>query len=175
MTTADPIVPHRGVRLRPAMRDDVPLVLAFIRELAEYEREPDAVLADEALLADNLFGATPGAEVVIADVDGDPAGFALFFHNFSTWLGRRGLYLEDLFVRPAFRGRGVGQVLMAYLAKLAVERGCGRFEWSVLDWNTPAIEFYRRLGATGMEEWTVQRVTGEALHALAASFDAPRG
>ena len=164
-----------GVTLRLASRDDVPLILALIRELAEYEREPDAVQTDEAMLAANLFGDAPGAEVVIADVDGRPAGFALFFHNFSTWLGRRGLYLEDLFVRPEYRGRGVGQVLMAYLAKLAVERDCGRFEWSVLDWNTPAIDFYRRLGAAGMDEWTVQRVTGEALHALAASFDAPRG
>lgn len=165
--------PRPGVTLRLATRGDVPLILALIRELAEYEREPDAVEADEALLAANLFGPHPGAEVVMADVDGEPAGFALFFHNFSTWLGRRGLYLEDLFVRPRFRGRGVGQVLMAYLAKLAIERGCGRFEWSVLDWNTPAIEFYRRLGAVGMDQWTVQRVTGDALQALAAGF-APR-
>ncbi len=112
--------------------------------------------------------------MVIAEADGQPAGFALFFHNFSTWLGQRGLYLEDLFVRPEYRGRGVGQVLMAYLARLAVERDCGRFEWAVLDWNTPAIDFYRRLGAVGMDEWTVQRLTGDALQALAASFDAPR-
>ena len=166
--------PRPGVTLRLATRDDVPLILTFIRELALYEREPDAVQTDEAMLAANLFGTKPGAEVVIAEADGQPAGFALFFHNFSTWLGRRGLYLEDLFVRPEFRGRGVGQVLMAYLAKLAVERGCGRFEWAVLDWNTPAIEFYRRLGANGMDEWTVHRVTGEALQALAAGFDAPR-
>ena len=159
--------PRPGVTLRFAGREDVPLILAFIRELAEYEREPDAVLADEATLADSLFGARPGAEVVLAEVDGQPAGFALFFHNFSTWLGRRGLYLEDLFVRPAYRGRGVGQVLMAYLATLALERGCGRFEWSVLDWNAPAIGFYRRIGAVGMDEWTVQRLTGDALHALA--------
>lgn len=162
---------RRGVTLRAATREDVPQILAFIRELAEYEREPDAVHADEALLAANLFGAAPGAEVVIAQVDGAPAGFALFFHNFSTWLGRRGLYLEDLFVRPEYRGRGVGQVLMAYLAKLAVERDCGRFEWSVLDWNTPAIDFYRRLGAVGMDEWTVQRLSGEALRELAAQAD----
>ncbi|MFC5571303.1 GNAT family N-acetyltransferase [Lysobacter yangpyeongensis] len=176
MTATAPIATNRpGVTLRPATREDVPLILALIRELAEYEREPDAVQADEATLAANLFGARPGAEVVIADADGEPAGFALFFHNFSTWLGRRGLYLEDLFVRPRFRGLGVGQVLMAYLARLAVERDCGRFEWSVLDWNTPAIDFYRRLGAVPMDEWTVQRMTGDALHALAASFDAPRG
>ena len=159
--------PRPGVTLRFARREDVPLILAFIRELAEDEREPDAVLADEATLADSLFGARPGAEGVLAEVDGQPAGFALFFHNFSTWLGQRGLYLEDLFVRPAYRGRGVGQVLMAYLATLALERGCGRFEWSVLDWNAPAIGFYRRIGAVGMDEWTVQRLTGDALHALA--------
>ena len=160
-----------GVTLRQATPADVPLILAFIHELAEYEREPDAVQADEPLLAEQLFGDRPGAEVVIADVDGRPAGFALFVHTFSTWMGRRGLYLEDLFVRPEFRGRGVGQVLMTYLAKLAVERGCGRFEWSVLDWNTPAIDFYRRLGAVGMDEWTVQRVSGESLYSLAAGFD----
>jgi GNAT superfamily N-acetyltransferase len=170
MTSTTIATNRPGVTLRLATQADVPLILALVRELAEYEREPDAVEADESLLAANLFGQQPGAEVVIADVDGQPAGFALFFHNFSTWLGRRGLYLEDLFVRPEFRGRGVGQVLMAYLAKLAVDRGCGRFEWSVLDWNTPAIEFYRRLGAVGMDEWTVQRVNGDALHALAASF-----
>lgn len=161
-----------GVTLRLATGDDVGLILAFVRELAHYEREPDAVVASEASLAANLFGERPGAEVVIAEVDGQPAGFALFFHNFSTWLGRRGLYLEDLFVRPAFRGRGVGKVLMAYLARLAVERDCGRFEWSVLDWNAPAIDFYRSLGAVGMEEWTVQRLSGDALQALAARFDA---
>lgn len=165
--------PHPGVTLRPARPEDVAQILAFIRELAEYEREPDAVKATEATLSRQLFGDRPAAEVVMADVDGKPAGFALFFHNFSTWLGQRGLYLEDLFVRPRFRGRGVGQALMAHLARLAVERDCGRFEWSVLDWNTPAIDFYRRLGAVGMEEWTVQRLSGEALHRLAASFDAP--
>ena len=156
-----------GVTLRLATREDVPLILEFIRGLAEYEREPDAVFATETMLETELFGERPGAEVVIAEADGQPAGFALFFHNFSTWLGRRGLYLEDLFVRPEFRGRGVGLALMTYLARLAVERGCGRFEWSVLDWNTPAIDFYRRLGATGMDEWTVQRVSGDALRALA--------
>jgi GNAT superfamily N-acetyltransferase len=161
-----------GVTLRLATRDDVPLILDFIRALAEYEREPDAVLATEAMLETELFGERPGAEVVIAEADGQPAGFALFFHNFSTWLGRRGLYLEDLFVRPEFRGRGVGLVLMTYLAQLAVERGCGRFEWSVLDWNTPAIDFYRSLGAVGLEEWTVQRLAGNALQKLASAFNA---
>jgi len=162
-----------GVSLRWATPEDTGLILALVRELALYEREPDAVRADEATLAAQLFGERPAAEVVIAQVDGQPAGFALFFHNFSTWLGKRGLYLEDLFVRPEFRGRGVGQVLMGFLARLAVERDCGRFEWSVLDWNTPALDFYRRLDAVPMDEWTVQRLTGPALQALADSFDAP--
>ena len=160
-----------GVKLRFARHGDAALVLAFIRELAEYEQLPHEVQADAGALAESLFGETPGAEVVIAEVEGMPAGFALFFHNYSTFLGRRGLYLEDLFVRPAYRGKGIGRVLMAFLAKLAVERDCGRFEWSVLDWNTPAIDFYRSLGARGMDEWTGQRVTGTALHALAAQFD----
>lgn len=157
-----------GIVLRPAVRADVPLILAFIRELAEYEKLAHEVVADEAGLAEQLFGERPAAEVVIAEADGQPAGFALFFHNFSTFLGRRGLYLEDLYVRPAFRGRGLGLALMRHLARLAVERGCGRFEWSVLDWNTPAIAFYRRLGAVGLEDWTVQRLSGEALRRLAA-------
>nr|WP_255516491.1 GNAT family N-acetyltransferase [Luteimonas suaedae] len=150
------------------MRADVPQILAFIRELGEYERLAHEVVADEAALAESLFGARPGAEVVIAEVDGAPAGFALFFHNFSTFLGRPGLYLEDLYVRPGFRGHGIGRRLMTHLAKLALERGCGRFEWSVLDWNAPAILFYRALGAVGMDGWTVQRVDGDALHRLAA-------
>lgn len=158
--------------LRPATRADVPLILDLIRALAEYEREPDAVEATEGLLEEQLFGEHPGAEVVIAEVDGQGAGFALFFHNFSTWRGRRGLYLEDLFVRPQFRGLGLGRALMIHLAKLAVRRGCARFEWSVLDWNTPAIDFYRSLGAVGMDEWTVQRLDGDALLALAMKADA---
>lgn len=157
-----------GIVLRPATRTDVPQILAFIRELGEYERLAHEVVADEAILADSLFGTRPGAEVVIAEVDGAPAGFALFFHNFSTFHGRPGLYLEDLYVRPGFRGHGIGRRLMGHLAKLAVERGCRRFEWSVLDWNAPAIRFYRALGAVGMDGWTVQRVDGEALHRLAA-------
>lgn len=160
-----------NVKLRFAQRGDAALVLTFIRELAEYEQLPHEVLADADTLAESLFGETPGAEVVIAEVEGMPAGFALFFHNYSTFLGRRGLYLEDLFVRPTYRGKGLGRVLMAFLARLAVERDCGRFEWSVLDWNTPAIDFYRSLGARGMDGWTGQRVTGPALHALAAQFD----
>ena len=154
--------------LRTARRDDVPLILAFVRELAGYEKLAHEAVADEATLAAQLFGERPAAEVIIAEVDGEPAGFALFFHNFSTFLGRRGLYLEDLFVRPQFRGLGLGKRLMVHLAKLAVERDCGRFEWSVLDWNAPAIALYRELGALPMDEWTVQRVSGDALKALAA-------
>jgi len=156
------------IAIRPAVRADVAAILAFIRELAEYERLAHEAVADEAGLAEQLFGAVPRAEVLIAEVDGAPAGFALFFHNFSTFLGKPGLYLEDLFVRPAFRGLGLGKRLMLRLARIAVERDCGRFEWSVLDWNAPAIGFYRGLGATGMDDWTVQRVSGDALAALAA-------
>ncbi|WP_454832717.1 N-acetyltransferase family protein [Pseudoxanthomonas wuyuanensis] len=159
------------VTLRPATRTDVPQILGFIRELAEYEKLAHEAIATEAGMGEQLFGAHPAAEVVMAEVDGQPAGFALFFHNFSTFLGQRGLYLEDLFVRPQFRGLGLGRRLMAHLARLAVERGCGRFEWSVLDWNAPAISFYRGLGAQGQDEWTVQRLSGQALRDLAAAGD----
>ena len=154
--------------IRPAVAADVSLVLRFIRDLAEYERLPHECVATEALLRETLFGPEPQAEVLLAELDGEPAGFALFFHNFSTFLGRPGLYLEDLFVRPAARGHGVGRALLARLAAIAVERGCGRFEWAVLDWNEPAIGFYRKLGAVPLDDWTVQRVTGEALRRLAA-------
>ena len=156
------------IAIRPATPDDVPLIRQLIVELAEYERMRDAAVATDAQLREQLFGAQPAAEVLLGEVDGQPAGFALFFHNFSTFLGQRGLYLEDLFVRPQFRGAGLGKHLMASLARLAVQRGCGRFEWSVLDWNTPSIGFYRSIGAVGMDEWTVQRLEGDALHALAA-------
>ena len=162
---------HPLLSIRPASIDDVPLIRALIAELAEYERLADAAVATDDDLRAQLFGAQPAAEVLIGEVDGEAAGFALFFHNFSTFLGKRGLYLEDLFVRPAFRGTGLGKHLMAALARIAVQRDCGRFEWSVLDWNAPAIGFYRRIGAVGMHEWTVQRLEGEALHAL-ASHDA---
>jgi GNAT superfamily N-acetyltransferase len=161
--------------IRPASPADVPLILALVRELAEYEREPDAVEATEAMLADALFGARPAAEAVVAEADGRPAGFALWFHNFSTWTGRRGLYLEDLYVRPAFRGRGVGRALLAHLAGVAVARGCARFEWSVLDWNAPAVGFYRALGAEPMDGWTVMRLRGPALEALAGGGAPPAG
>ena len=157
--------------IRPAAVDDVPLIAQLIRELAEYERLADAAIATEAGLREQLFGEHPAAEVLVAEADGAAAGFALFFHRFSTFLGKRGIYLEDLFVRPAFRGLGLGKHLMAALARIAVQRDCGRFEWSVLDWNEPALGFYRRLGAVGMDEWTVQRLEGDALHAL-ASHDA---
>lgn len=153
--------------VRQATPADVPTILRFVRDLAEYEREPDAVEATEPMLHDALFGATPAAEAVIAEADGQPIGFALFFHNFSTWKGRRGLYLEDLYVTPEARGSGAGRALLAHLAALALDRGCARFEWSVLDWNAPAIGFYRAIGAVGMEEWTVQRLEGAALARLA--------
>ncbi|HET9484977.1 MAG TPA: GNAT family N-acetyltransferase [Xanthomonadales bacterium] len=159
-----------GVTLRAATASDVALIRTLIVELAEYEKLAHEVAATEDLLREHLFGATPRAEAVIAEHGGEPAGFALFFHNFSTFLGRPGLYLEDLYVRPAHRGRGLGRLLMAYLAKLALERGCGRFEWWVLDWNEPVIAFYRALGAEPMADWTVQRVSGTALQKLAAAF-----
>ena len=162
---------HPLLSIRPATIDDVPLIRALIAELAEYERLADAAVATDDDLRAQLFGAQPAAEVLIGEVDGEAAGFALFFHNFSTFLGKRGLYLEDLFVRPAARGVGLGKHLMAALARIAVQRDCGRFEWSVLDWNEPAIAFYRRLGAVGMDAWTVQRLECDALHAL-ASHDA---
>jgi GNAT superfamily N-acetyltransferase len=149
---------------------DVPLILSLISELAEYEKLSHEAIATEASLQESLFGAKPGAEAVIARVDGEPAGFALFFHNFSTFLGRRGLYLEDLFVRPSFRGRAIGKSLLIHLAALALERGCGRFEWQVLDWNTPAREFYERLGAKANPVWINYRMTGEALERLAAAL-----
>ena len=154
--------------IRPATPADVPLVLRLIEGLAEYERLRDQCVATEAALHASLFGPRPDAEVVIAELDGEAAGFALFFHNYSTFLARRGLYLEDLFVWPQLRGRGVGRALLVHLARLAVERGCGRFEWAVLDWNAPAIGFYRALGAEPMDEWTTMRVSGAALATLAA-------
>ena len=158
-----------SLRIEPASEAQVPLILEFIRGLAEYEKLSDEVVATEASLRQSLFGPRPDAEVVIAYADDEPAGFALFFHNYSTFLGRRGLYLEDLFVKPAFRGRGVGRALLQHLARVAVERGCGRFEWWVLDWNEPAIRFYQSLGARPMGDWTVYRLTGPALEALAGN------
>ncbi|MBK8066635.1 MAG: GNAT family N-acetyltransferase [Rhodanobacteraceae bacterium] len=156
------------MHLRPATIDDCPLILQLIRELADYERLLHEVEATAHLLETHLFGAQPRAEALIVEADGEVAGFALFFHNFSTFLGKPGLYLEDLYIRPAFRGRGYGRQVMQALARIALAGGCGRFEWWVLDWNSPAIEFYRSLGAQSMSDWTVQRVSGEALAALAS-------
>ena len=159
--------PDPHITLRPATIDDVGLIVDFIRQLADYEKMVDEVVTDEDQLRQSLFGERRVAEVVIASYEGEPAGFALFFHNFSTFLGRPGIYLEDLFVIPAHRGHGIGKVLLSYLARLAVERGCGRLEWWVLDSNEPAIRFYERLGAQAMDEWTVFRVTGQTLEELA--------
>ncbi|MCC7051805.1 MAG: GNAT family N-acetyltransferase [Gemmatimonadaceae bacterium] len=155
--------------LRTATETDVPAILELIQGLAEYERMRDDCVATEARLRDTLFGAAPKAEVVLAVSQGEVAGFALFCGNYSTFLAQPGLWLEDLFVRPGFRGQGIGRALLAHLAKLAVERGCGRVEWSVLDWNEPSIGFYQSLGAQGLTEWTTFRLTGNAISDLAAS------
>ncbi|MEY2507476.1 MAG: hypothetical protein QOH01_1805 [Verrucomicrobiota bacterium] len=153
--------------IRTTTAADIPVILELIRDLAIYERAPDAVVTTEAGLREVLFGPKPAAEVLLALEKGEPAGFAVFFHNFSTWLGRPGLYLEDLFVRPEKRGKGYGRALLERLAQIAKERGCGRMEWAVLDWNDPAIQFYRKLGAEPMDEWTVFRLTGEGIAKLA--------
>ena len=157
-----------GVRIREATEKDVPLILSLIRELAEYEKLSDEVVATEDGLREGLFGERRYAEVLIAEHDGAPAGFALFFHNFSTFLGKPGIYLEDLYVKPAFRGGGIGKKLLVRLASLAKGRGCGRLTWWVLDWNEPAIGFYRSVGAEPMDDWTVYRVSGSALEDLAS-------
>ncbi|MGH8298257.1 MAG: GNAT family N-acetyltransferase [Steroidobacteraceae bacterium] len=156
------------ITIRPAGRDDVSLVLEFIRELARYERLEHQVSASEVELSESLFGERRYAEVVFACSAGKPVGFALFFHNFSTFKGRPGLYLEDLYVRPEARGRGIGKRLLGYLARTAVQRHCARLEWAVLNWNEPSIGFYRGLGAVPMDEWTIFRLTGEPLERLAA-------
>lgn len=150
---------------------DVPLILSLIGELAEYEKLSDQCIATETGMREALFGKDPGAEALIATVAGEPAAFALYFHNFSTFLGRRGLYLEDLFVRPAYRGRGIGKSLLVHLARLAVQRDCGRFEWAVLDWNRSAREFYEALGAQANPAWINYRIAGDALRRLAQTPD----
>jgi GNAT superfamily N-acetyltransferase len=155
------------VSIRPAALADLDLIIDFIRALAEYEKLADAVRLDRTLLGCHLFGDKPMAEVLIGEIDGRPRGFALFFHNFSTFEGKPGIYLEDLFVDPDTRGSGLGTALLAELARLAMTRGCARLEWSVLDWNTPSIDFYKALGAVPMDEWTVFRLDGDALEALA--------
>jgi GNAT superfamily N-acetyltransferase len=160
---------NQDFEIRAATPADVPIILSLIRELAEYERAPDAVVATENGLREVLFGEQRSAEVLLAQENGEPVGFAVYFYNFSTWLGRPGLYLEDLFVRPNVRGKGYGRALLARLAQIAQERGCGRMEWAVLDWNDPAIQFYRKLGAEPMNEWTVFRLTAEGIAKLADS------
>ena len=162
------------VRIRPATEDDVPLILALIKELAEYERLSGEVVATEAGLTSVLFGEDARARALIAYAGADSVGFAVYFYNFSTFLGRAGLYLEDLFVRPAWRRQGVGRQLLRELAQRAVADGCGRLEWSVLDWNEPAIRFYRSIGARPMDEWTVYRLTGDALVRFASDVPATR-
>jgi GNAT superfamily N-acetyltransferase len=159
---------HDKIEIRSAEERDVPLILDFIQRLAEYERMRDMCVASEEKLRATLFGDRPDAEVIFAVIDGKEAGFALFFHNYSTFLAQRGLYLEDLFVHPEARGKGAGYALLSALARIAIDRNCGRLEWAVLDWNQLAIDFYRRIGATPQDEWTTFRVTGDSLTALAA-------
>jgi len=156
-------------QIRPARLQDVPVILQLIRDLATYERAPEEVTATEEQLVDVLFGERPAAEVLLALEGESAAGFAVFFHNFSTWLGRPGLYLEDLFVKPEKRGKGYGRALLVELAKIARNRGCGRMEWAVLNWNEPAIKFYRALGAKPLDEWTVFRLTREGIERLATA------
>jgi GNAT superfamily N-acetyltransferase len=156
------------IRIKPATPADVPIILQLIRELAEFERLLDEVQATQEQLSEQLFGPRPSAEVVIARIGEEVAGFALFFHNFSTFLAKPGIYLEDLYVRQKFRGQGSGEALLRHLAHLALERNCGRLEWSVLDWNVRAIDFYKSLGAVPMSQWTLHRVTGDALTKLGA-------
>ena len=156
--------------IRSAVENDVPLILWFIKGLAEYEKLAHEVRATEKGLREYLFGKTAHAEVLIGEYRSKPVGFALFFHNFSTFLGKPGLYLEDLFVIPEMRGRGFGKVMLQHLAALAIERGCGRMEWAVLDWNEPSIKFYESIGARAMKEWIINRLSGEELSTLAAQF-----
>ena len=157
-------------QIRHASVEDCPLILGFIKELAEYEKLSHEVVATPAILEESLFGETPYAHVIIAEYLGKAVGYALFFHNYSTFTGRPGIYLEDLYVQPEYRGKGFGKSLLSYIAKLAVDKNCTRVEWSVLDWNEPSIQFYRSIGAKPMDEWTVQRLDGEALDEFAAQF-----
>jgi GNAT superfamily N-acetyltransferase len=161
--------PEDRLRIVPATKSDIPLILALIKELGEYERLAHEVVATEEILTETLFGDRPYAEVIIAYFDNEPVGYALYFHSFSTFLGRPGLYLEDVYVRPSLRGKGIGKALLATLARIAVDRKCGRLEWAVLNWNEPAIGFYKSLGAKPMDAWTVYRMTDEPLAQLASS------
>ncbi|HGT2644366.1 TPA: N-acetyltransferase family protein [Legionella pneumophila] len=161
---------NHNIKIKFATIDDVPLILQFIKELAEYEQLLHEVVATEELLQKTLFGNKSHAEVIIGFLEDQPVGFALFFHNFSTFLGKPGIYLEDLYVKPEARGQGIGKIMLAYLAQLAKDRNCGRLEWWVLDWNETAINFYKSLEAKAMDEWTVYRVTGEALDNLANDY-----
>ena len=160
----------KNFTIRSATKDDSSLILSLIKGLAEYEKLAHEVVATEELLRETLFGDRPVAEVILGHFDGEPIGFALFFHNYSTFLGRPGIYLEDLFVKPEMRRKGFGRVMLSYVAHLAKERRCGRLEWSVLDWNEPALKFYKSIGAVPMGEWTTHRVTGDALDLLAEKF-----
>jgi GNAT superfamily N-acetyltransferase len=159
-----------AIHIRKAEEQDVPLILHFIQSLAEYERLRDSCVANEDQLRKTLFTESPAAEVIIASIDGEPMGFALFFHNYSTFLAQRGVYLEDLFVKPEARGRGVGYALLSALARIALDRDCGRLEWAVLDWNELAIDFYKQIGARPLDDWTVYRMTGDALEKLAVDL-----
>jgi GNAT superfamily N-acetyltransferase len=163
---------NQNFAIRPATIGDVPIILELIRDLATYERAPHDVTATEEQLTDVLFGEKRAAEVLLAFEGDTPIGFAVFFHNFSTWVGRPGLYLEDLFVRPEHRGKGYGRALLVYLAGIARDRGCGRMEWAVLDWNAPAIDFYKKLGAAPLEEWKIFRLTHDGIAKLAAEDSA---
>jgi GNAT superfamily N-acetyltransferase len=160
-----------GTVIRSATAADVGQILAFVRALADFERAPDAVVATEEGLLRDGFGPNPFYTCLIADYDGQPAGFALFFYNYSTWMGRPGIYLEDLFVLPEFRGRGIGKALLQRVAAIAVEKECGRLNWAVLDWNTPAIDFYRAMGAEFMDEWRLVKLEGEAIRRLAGETE----
>lgn len=158
---------QNSLEIKTVTKNDIPLVLEFIRELAEYERMADQVVASEKSIEQSLFGESPVAEAFMGRVNNEPVAFAIIFHNYSTFVSKPGLYLEDLFVKPEERGKGYGKTMLRFLAKLAVERGCGRFEWAVLDWNKPAVDFYKSLGAEAMDEWTVYRLSGEALANMA--------
>ena len=159
----------KDFRIREATREDISLVFQFIKELAEYEKMTDDVVATEEILMESLFDKEV-AEVVFGEYKGEPVGFALYFHNFSTFIGRPGLYLEDIFIRPEARGKGFGKIMMSYVAKVAKDRNCGRMEWACLDWNTPSIEFYKKIGAIPMEEWTVYRATEDVFSEMAEGF-----